>query len=93
MAPRRRRSRLEIMVDILEAISRGGGARATWIMYEANMPYDRLKRYLSELLEKGLVRRVESGGESRYYITDKGLELVREYRRIKRLAEALGIDI
>jgi len=74
----RRRSRAEIIVDILsEAMKR---ANKTRIMYKANLNFLRFERYFGELLSKGLIVVVEnpgvySGGVV-YQTTEKGRALL-----------------
>lgn len=74
----RRRSRAEVIVDILsEALK---GANKTRIMYRANLNFVRFDRYFSELLAKGLIVVVDnpgvySGGVV-YQTTEKGRALL-----------------
>ena len=55
------RDRLQIIADILSVVS--DGAKKTHVMYQANLSYTLLSRYLSEVLDAGLV----SFGEEGYY--------------------------
>lgn len=71
---------MEVIVDILsEALE---GANKTRIMYRANLNFLRFNRYLSEMVESGLLV-VEDGGDGRvfYRATKRGetlLEMLRE---------------
>ena len=71
-----RRSRLEVIADILaEALN---GANKTRIMYRANLNFLRFDRYLSDLLDKGLiVRKNTSDGRVIYRTTDRGKRFVK----------------
>jgi len=90
----RYRSKLRIIADILAVISEeGGSARPTRILYGANLSHDRLVRYLSEMEEKELVRKVEEDGRVRYEITERGRRLLREVRRIEEFLNAFGLEI
>ena len=82
------RSRLKIILDILEAISLHGGKISTILTY-ANLSHDRCMRYLEELLEKGLV---EEGPEG-YVLTERGYSFLKELKRAERLAEAFGFRL
>jgi len=53
-----RRSRTQVIIDILAEASEG--ANKTRIMYRANLNFLRFKRYLSELLNKGLIVEVNN---------------------------------
>lgn len=75
---RRRRSRVEVIVEILsEALN---GANKTRLMYRCNLNFGRFNRYLKELLDTGLLERVDSNPESGlvlYRTTEKGRELLK----------------
>lgn len=82
------------MADIIETIRREGGrAGVTRILYGANLSYDRLTRYLRELIEAGLIREVKENDKTIYTLTLKGNEFIKEYRKIKEFAEAFGIVV
>ena len=78
---RRRRSRTQVVCDILsEALD---GANKTRLMYHCNMNFLRFNRYLDELLEAGLLVRMDSNPSNvvLYKTTDNGRELLRVLRR------------
>jgi len=78
---KRRRSRIEVICDILsEAL---GGANKTRLMYHCNLNFMRFNRYLQELLDAGLIERVGSNPEDvvLYKTSDKGRELIRVLRK------------
>ena len=85
-----RRSRVEMVADVLEAVASHPGAPATRLATYANMPYDRFSRLLRELMGKGLVEEDPLGG---YRLTGKGRMLLAELRRLRRLLEDMGLDI
>ena len=81
----RRRSNIEVIADML----RLGEAGKTEIMYSANMSYFQLQKYLSFLLERGLIDKVTLGNPSvTYRVTQKGLRLLRS---IDAILETLGL--
>ena len=71
----RYRGRLEIIADVLGVVS--GGARKTQIMYQANLSYQLLTRYLRDVLDMGLVRMED---ESTYALTRKGAAFLLEFK-------------
>mgnify|MGYP000194443567 CR=1 FL=1 len=87
-----RRSKLRIIVDILQVIKEEGGAKITQILYGANLSYDRLIKYIDELKTLQLIREKKVNG-NKYYLTDKGVKFLEEFKKIKRFAEAFGIEI
>jgi len=86
------RSRIQIYADILAELEHGE-ASITQLLYRANLSHTRLVKYLNNLIESGLVRRVESEGSIRYVLTSKGLEFLREYRKFIKFAKAFGIEV
>ncbi len=83
------RDRLQIIANILSIASRR--AKKTQIMYQANLSYKLLCRYLDEVLDAGLVSFEK---EDCYVLTAKGKEFLsrhQEYsKRCKSLEEHLN---
>ena len=80
------RGRLDIIADILQVVS--GDARKTQIMYQANLSYRVLQRYLAEIAGASLINFED---ERRCYVlTDKGrafLDAYEEYSKASRHVE------
>ena len=68
------RRRIDIVRDMLSIMS--VRVRKTRIMYQANLNYSLLEKYLKDLLESGLA---ECDGDSHYLITVKGKEFLQMY--------------
>jgi predicted transcriptional regulator len=68
------RTSLDIVRDMLVVASTG--VRKTKIMYQANLSYSQVKKYLRDLLNQGLLKH---DGNSFYLITKKGLEFLELY--------------
>jgi len=85
----RYRDRLQIIADILSIASRR--AKKTQIMYQANLSYKLLCRYLGEVLDAGLV---SFENEECYVLTAKGEEFLNRHeeysKRCKNLEEHLN---
>lgn len=84
--PRRRRSRLEIIVDILQILSTGCRS-PTRLAAEANLAYDRMAKLVEGLVEKGLVKKEVEG----LCITIEGHKFLDSYRQWRRLLDTLGL--
>ena len=67
-----RRSDIEIIGEIL----RLGKAGKTEIMYNAELSYYQLQKYLTFLTERGLLERVNHQRKIQYQPTSKGKELL-----------------
>ena len=86
----KRRSRLAIVIDILETLMQGD-INPTKLATIVNMPYDRLSSLLKELNEKGLVK-ITTVGKNKYVgITIKGVEVYKELKKVKELLESYGL--
>lgn len=93
-----RRSRLELIFDILLAIqNKGGKIKPTHLMYKSNLSHKLLNAYLEELVEKQLVIIEEIQAKKRQsntkvvIITDKGLGFLAEFRRMREFTNAFGL--
>jgi len=78
---RHRRSRIEVICDILsEALE---GANKTRLMYHCNLNFMRFNRYLQKLLDAGLIKCVGSNPQNvvLYKTSDKGRELLKILRK------------
>jgi len=77
------------MADMLEIGENGAGK--TKIMYNANMSYSQIQKYLGYLIGQGLIdEKVKVGNPSvTYRVTDSGLKLLQLISSIK---EMLGLD-
>lgn len=84
-----RRTRFDIIVDILTCLL-NGGKNKTKIVYGANLNFRLVEKYLEILIEKGLVEEENVDGKTLYHVTEKGLELVKIYRK---LAEEEYLDV
>ncbi len=80
----RRRSSFEVIADML----RLGEAGKTEIMYSANMSYRQLQKYLTFMLQLGLITKVTVGNPVvTYRVTRKGLRLLRSIEGILEILE------
>ena len=82
------RDRLQIVADILSIASRG--AKKTRIMYQANLSFKLLCRYLGEVMDAGLV--CFDDGNS-YVLTSKGKEFLSKYDEYSRRRERLKVHL
>jgi predicted transcriptional regulator len=86
------RGRLDIIADILNVVS--GSAKKTQIMYQANLSYKVLQKYLAEVTGASLI--CFENGERCYILTDKGrafLDAYEEYSKTNRHMEKRLNDV
>ena len=86
-----RRSKLEIICDILNVISKGT-EKPTRIMQLANVTWDDLVMYLEALIRNQLVSREVDGKRVTYSLTESGSRLLTFYINLKREAAPLQLD-
>jgi predicted transcriptional regulator len=80
----RRRSSIEVIADML----RLGEAGKTEIMYSANMSYHQLQKYLTFMLQLGLITKVTVGNPVvTYRVTRKGLRLLQSIEGVLEILE------
>jgi len=82
------RDRLQIIADILAVVR--GGARKTHIMYQANLSFTLLKRYLGEVLEAGLAW---CDKENHYQITQRGRDFLERFTNYSRRYEQVEVEL
>lgn len=88
-----RRTKADILFDILRIAQQNQGrAKTTKILYGANLSYSRLKKHLDYLIQNGFLQK-EIKDSTYFVITEKGLQFINEFRKVKRFSEAFGISI
>ena len=79
MMQQTRRTRLEIMLNVLSAVKEGVN-KPTRIMYAANMSWNPTKKILEKLLDEGFLEVTEEPlgrrSKNRYEITEKGIKVL-----------------
>ena len=86
-----RRSRFQISVEVLTAIS-NGEQKPTRLMYSCNWAWNTIKGTLDLLSAKGYVDEIyETEKRKRYYITAKGRDVLSYYSGLQDLVQ-VSID-
>lgn len=84
-----RRDKLKIYGDLLSALQSEAKLEKvvlTRIQLKTNVPFDRLKIYLSALKELGLIR-----DEHSLKLTEKGKQYLREYEAVLEFMKRMGL--
>ncbi len=90
----KKRSRLQMVMEVLEALDEHGELHATELSLMVKLSYDRLKSILEDLNKKGLVEveRVEDDHRSLMIkLTSEGRRLLEELNRLKSILEDYGL--
>lgn len=77
------RSKLDITADILTIATRN--PKKTQIMYQANLSFKVLQKYLAELNDASLI--CYQNGNQCYGLTDKGRQFLEEYKGYLRISK------
>ena len=75
-----RRNNLDICADILQVSQ--SGAKKTHIVYKANLNFMIVKKYLSNLIEKGFIEK----NDTLYFTTNKGVNFLESYEEFSSVA-------
>lgn len=88
MKVNQRRSNIEIIAEMLKVGENGAGK--TRIMYNANLSYTQIQKYLGFLMSQGFIDKVAVGNPSvTYQVTENGLKLLES---INSVMEMLGLN-
>lgn len=92
------RTHISIIADILDTARQysyegydNRGASVTHLIRRANVPHRRLSSIVSELKASGLLSELPK--ESKYRISDKGMEFLKSYQQFKGFAEGFGLKV
>lgn len=84
-----RRDKLKIYGDLLAVLNDGANTEKivlTRVQVRINVPFDRLKNYISELNALGLIQ-----DESSLKLTEKGKQYLREYEKVLDFMKRMGL--
>ena len=85
-----RRGKLKIYADLLAALkdeAKNEKIVLTRVQVRINVPYDRLKNYISDLIDLGLIQ-----DETSLILTKKGKRYLEEYEKVLDFVKRMGIQ-
>jgi predicted transcriptional regulator len=85
-----RRDKLIIYGDLLAALQSKSGSEKivlSQVQTTINLPYDRMKTYIKDLVDLGLVE-----NQTSLKLTSKGKQYIKEYKRVLDFIKRMGIS-
>jgi len=84
-----RRDKLKIYGDLLSSLKDEANKESialTHVQIRINVPFDRLKNYISEIKELGLIQ-----DETSLVLTEKGKQYLKEYEKVLDFMKRMGL--
>ncbi len=85
-----RRDKLKLYGDLLSALSSKSSAEKlvlTQVQMKVNVSFDRMKTYIKDLVDLGLVE-----DEDNPKLTQKGIQYLREYEKVLDFVKRMGLS-
>lgn len=89
----RKRTKIEVIQSILEVLKNNRKVKITHLIYKANLSNNSIKPYMNELINNGLVVEEPEKNKKYFKITNKGMEFLNEYGKIRVFADSYGLDL
>jgi predicted transcriptional regulator len=87
----RKRSRIDIIGDMLSVIQHSGGKiKPTHLMYKSNLSHQQMTSYLEELIAKEAVAKLKKNDNYYLTMTEKGHELLAKVKEMREFEQAFG---
>jgi predicted transcriptional regulator len=87
----KKRTKIEVIRDILNVLKTNREVKITHIIYKANLSNNSIKPYIDNLLKNKLMIEVLEADKRFYKITLKGMEFLSEFEKIKIFSESYGL--
>ncbi|MDD5192706.1 MAG: winged helix-turn-helix domain-containing protein [Candidatus Nanoarchaeia archaeon] len=87
----KKRTRLEVIKDILEIIRENKQVKITHLIYKSNLSNNSIKPYLKDLLENNMIEELVENERKLFKITKKGNEFLEEFNKIRIFSESFGL--
>lgn len=88
----KKRERLDVIKDILDAIRQNRQIKPTRLLYASNLSPQMFKEYINELIGKGFIKlEIDEKEKKTFSLTKKGFDFLQEYKVIERFVENFGL--
>ena len=93
LSSKRPRSALKIRLEILEIVRDEAPSKPAKIMLMANLPRERLARYLKDLVSQGLLEENRDSVTKAYTLTARGLDFVNRVKEVENFVATFELAI
>ncbi|MEK6859253.1 MAG: winged helix-turn-helix domain-containing protein [Nanoarchaeota archaeon] len=87
----KKRTRLEVIRDLLVVLQRNKQVKITHLIYKANLSNNSIKPYINYLLKNNLAEQVIVDEKRMFKITPHGNGFLEEFNKIKIFSESYGL--
>ncbi len=88
----KKRSRLNVIKDIIEAIQKNRHIKPTRLLYASNLSPQMFKEYVNELItKKYIMLEIDEKEKKTFSLTKKGQEFLQEYKVLENFVENFGL--
>ena len=88
----RKRERLNVIKDILNAIRKNRQIKPTRLLYASNLSPQMFKEYINELISKKFIKLdIDDKEKKTFSLTKKGNDFLQEYKVIENFVENFGL--
>ena len=88
----RKRNRLNVIKDIIEAIQKNRHIKPTRLLYASNLSPQMFKEYVNELITKKFIMlEIDEKEKKTFSLTKKGQDFLQEYKVIENFVENFGL--
>ena len=88
----KKRERLNVIKDILNAIRQNRQIKPTRLLYASNLSPQMFKEYINELISKKFIKLdIDEKEKKTFSLTKKGNDFLQEYKVIENFVESFGL--
>ena len=88
----KKRTKLEIIRDILQVIKSKNKVRPTHILYKSNLSHNMMEEYLAELKAKDFIIESKETKTRTFEITEKGRTYLEKFKEIMAFTDSFGLS-
>lgn len=87
----KKRSRRDIIFDMLAIIQEKKAVKPTHLMYRANLSHNQMKMYLEELEKNKLIEKISNENKVLIQLTKKGRDFYSQYNQMRAFEKTFGL--